>query len=170
MRRREFIAFGSAALAWPLVARAQQPRVPVIGYLGNASPETWTSRLQAFLRGLGEADLVEGRNVTIEYRWSDGHYDRLPELAADLVRRRADVIFTPGSTASALAAQAATKTIPIVFEIGADPIASGLVASLNRPGGNITGVASLNNEVGPKRLEALHEAIPSAKGVRPRSW
>jgi putative ABC transport system substrate-binding protein len=166
MRRREFIVWlGGAAAGYPLAVRAQQVPMPVIGYLGNASPDAWTIRLQAFRRGLKEAGFVEGKNVTIEFRWSDGNYDRLPELAADLVRRRVDVIVTPGSTASAFAAQAATKTIPIVFETGADPIASGLVASLNRPGGNITGVTSLNNEVGPKRLEALHEAIPSAKVV-----
>jgi len=170
MKRRQFITLlggvtATSALPWPSRLCAQQAAMPLIGYLGNASPEAWTSRLQAFRRGLKEAGFVEGKNIAIEYRWSDGNYDRLPELAADLVRRRVDVIVTPGSTASALAAQAATKTIPIVFETGADPIASGLVASLNRPGGNITGVTSLNNEVGPKRLEALHEAIPSAKVV-----
>jgi putative ABC transport system substrate-binding protein len=166
VQRRRFIQrLVGAALTLPLAARAQQSPVAVIGYLGNASPEAWTSRLQAFRQGLREAGFVEGRNVAIEYRWSDGQYDRLPELAADLVRSRVNVIVTPGSTASALAAKAATKTIPIVFETGADPVAVGLVPSLNRPGGNITGVSSLNNALGPKRLEILNECIPSAKVI-----
>jgi putative ABC transport system substrate-binding protein len=166
VQRRWLIkGFVSAALTLPLLARAQQLPVPLVGYLGNTTPQAWTSRLQAFRQGLSDAGFVEGRNVAVEYRWSDGQYDRLPELAADLVRLGVNVIVTPGSTASALAAQAATKTIPIVFETGADPIAAGLVPRLNRPGGNITGVSSLNNQVGPKRLEVLHEAIPFAKVI-----
>jgi putative ABC transport system substrate-binding protein len=156
---------GGFAVALPLAARAQQTQVPVIGYIGNASPEAWAGRLQAFRRGLSDAGFTEGRNVAIEFRWSDGQYDRLQGLAEDLVRRRVNVIVTPGSTASALAAIAATKTIPIVFETGADPVASGLVPSLNRPGGNVTGISSLNNAVGPKRLEVLKEAVPSLKVV-----
>jgi ABC-type uncharacterized transport system substrate-binding protein len=156
---------GGLALALPLVARAQQTSIPVIGYLGNASPESWTGRLQAFRQGLSNAGFTEGRNVAIEYRWSDGRYDRLQGLAEDLVVRRVNVIVTPGSTASALAAVAATKTIPIVFETGADPVASRLVPSLSRPGGNVTGISSLNSVLGPKRLEVLREAVPSAKVV-----
>jgi putative ABC transport system substrate-binding protein len=165
MQRRTFIMLGGFAVALPLAARAQQTQVPVIGYIGNASPEAWAGRLQAFRRGLSDAGFTEGRNVAIEFRWSDGQYDRLQGLAEDLVRRRVNVIVTPGSTASALAAIAATKTIPIVFETGADPVASGLVPSLNRPGGNVTGISSLNNAVGPKRLEVLKEAVPSLKVV-----
>jgi len=166
VQRRRFIkGFVGATLTLPLAARAQQSPVPVIGYLGNTVPQAWTGRLQAFRQGLSDAGFVEGRNVAIEYRWSDGQYDRLPELAADLVRLGVNVIVTPGSTASALAAMVTTKTIPIIFETGADPVASGLVASLSHPGGNVTGVSSLNNQVGPKRLEVLHEAIPLAKVI-----
>ncbi len=166
MKRREFITLlGAATAAWPLAADAQQATMPVIGYLGNGSPEAWTGRVQAFRKGLGETGFVEGRNVAIEYRWSDGQYDRLPELAAGLVRRRVNVIVTPGSTAAAQVAIAATSTIPIVFETGADPVVSGLVPSLNRPGGNVTGVSSLNNALGPKRLEVLKAAIPAAKVI-----
>jgi putative tryptophan/tyrosine transport system substrate-binding protein len=163
MKRRAFIA-GLGAVAWPLTARGQQP-APVVGYLGSASPDAWVTRLKAFREGLYEAGFEDGRNVTIEYRWADGNLDRLPELAADLVRHNVAVLVTPGSAPAALAAKAATTTIPIVFETGADPIAAGLVTSLNHPGGNITGIAALTFETGPKRLAILHEALPSADPI-----
>src|ERR1700694_1601406 len=163
MRRREFLGvLGSAAAAWPLTVRAQQPAMPVVGYLGIETPELYASRLRAFREGLGSTGYEEGRNVVIDYRWAEGHNDRLPALAADLVRHQLAVIATPGGSPGALAAKAATSTIPIVFEMGADPVASGLVASLNKPGGNITGATSLSGEVNPKRLELLHEVVPEA--------
>jgi putative ABC transport system substrate-binding protein len=164
MKRRQFITLLGGAAAWPVTARAQQQAMPVIGYLGSESPATWVSRLRAFHQGLGESGLVEGRNVTIEYRWAEGHYDRLPELAADLVRRRVNLIFaTPG--VSGLAAKAATTAIPIVFTSGIDPVNFGLVTSLARPGGNLTGSSNLATELGPKRLELLHELVPTATTI-----
>jgi putative ABC transport system substrate-binding protein len=163
MQRREFITLlGGATVTWPLVARAQQTAIPVIGYLGAESPAAFASRLRAFRQGLADTGYAEGRNVSIEYRWAQGQHNRLAALATDLVGRRVTVIVAPGGAPAALAAKSATTTIPIVFEMGADPIAIGLVGSLSHPGGNLTGVTSLSVEVTPKRLEFLHETIPTA--------
>jgi putative tryptophan/tyrosine transport system substrate-binding protein len=164
MKRRRFITLLSGAATWPLAARAQQPAMPVVGILGNSTAESHATRLPAFMQGLKETGFSEGQNVAIESCWANNEYDRLPDMAADLVRRRVSLIVTLGTNLPARAAKSATTTIPIVFFMGADPVQLGVVAGLDRPGGNITGVSGLGIDLIQKRLQLLHDLVPNAKG------
>jgi putative ABC transport system substrate-binding protein len=165
MRRRDFINIVGAAATWPLAAHAQQAVMPVIGLLDTGGVDSSTAFLRPFRQGLGEAGYFEGQNIAIEYRWAEGRYDRLPQLAADLVQRKVSVIAIPSSTPASVAAKNATNTIPIVFGIGEDPVRLGLVTSLGRPGGNATGINFISRELGPKRLGLLHELVPTASRI-----
>lgn len=167
MRRRQFIILvgGAAAAAWPLAARAQQSTTPVVGFLSSGADRAFAPMVAGFIRGLNEAGFTEGQNVAVEYRWAEGEYDRLPAMANELVRRPVNVLVASGGTVAARAAKAATSTIPIVFSTADDPVDNGLVASLNRPGGNITGVAFLSTELGGKRLGLAREMVPQVKSV-----
>jgi putative tryptophan/tyrosine transport system substrate-binding protein len=165
VRRREFITLLGGTATWPLTARAQQIAMPVIGSLYGVSAAEWAEPMTGFRRGLSESGFVEGRNVAIEYRWADGQFDRMPAMAADLVSRKVAVILVGGNLDGVRAAIAATQTIPIVFTTASNPVATGLVASLNRPGANATGVTVIAAELGPKRLELLHEVLPTAKKI-----
>jgi putative ABC transport system substrate-binding protein len=166
VKRRDFITLlGGAVAAWPLAARAQQPSIPVVGWLGATTPEAFESRAEAFLRGLSETGFVDGHSVKIEYRWAENRYAQLPALAADLVSRKVDAIVASGGSAPALAAKKATATIPVVFAFGADPIKAGLVPNLNRPGGNVTGITIFSNELNSKKLEIMHGLVPATAAI-----
>jgi putative ABC transport system substrate-binding protein len=165
MKRREFITLLGGAVAWPLSVRAQQPTMPVVGFVSALASNTDAGRTAAFRAGLAETGFVEGRNVAIEFRWADGHFERLPTMFIELVRRPVSVIFAAGGDVTALIAKGATTTIPIVFQTGGDPVASGLVTSFNHPGGNVTGVTAITGELGTKLFELLRELVPTATAI-----